>query len=219
VRIDNKLEQILHEKDVLKKDLLMGVGMPSSIFNSEEMTNRATAEITVNIFKSVTLDTERSFINETMWKYWYRDLLSVFFKGEDYLDLEVKVELEFQPRTFTPYIDKASANRETYLNGGMTLVEWRTGNDLPPVAEEELKIPESADQKSNFGNQMGGNPNSDGSGSPTASSSTTTTKNNTKQGSPKPPSGNQQLQGNQNTVEQTKQVTTTKKETKPAKKK
>lgn len=215
VKIDSKLDQILNEKDVLKKDLLMGTGMPSSIFNSEEMTNRATAEITVNIFKSVTLDDERNFINEIMWKYWYRDLLSIFFKGEKYLDLEVKVELEFPARTFTPYIDKAQANRETYLNGGMTLTEWRVGNDLPPIPEEELKIPESADQKSNFGNQMGGNPNSDGSGSPTNKASPVT-KNNTKQGSPKPPSGNQNLQGNQNTVEQTKQVITTKKKTGPS---
>lgn len=204
VKINNSLEQILHEKDVLKKDILMGTGMPSSIFHSEEMNNRSTAEITVNIFQSVTLDDERNFINDVMWKYWYRDLLGKFFPDEPYLDLEIKVELEFPNRTFTPFVDKAASLQEAFLNGGITKPEWRVGINFPSYAEEELTIPESADQKSNFGNQMGGNPNPDGSGTPTASAPTT--KNNQKQGGVKPPSGNQNLQGNQNTVQQAKQV-------------
>jgi hypothetical protein len=210
VKINNSLDQILKEKDVLKKDLLMGTGMPSSIFNSEEMVNRSTAEITVNIFQSVTLDDERNLINDVMWKHWYRDLLAKFFKDESYLDLEIKVELEFPNRTFTPFVDKAAALQEAFLNGGITKPEWRVGIDFPPHAEDELNIPESADQKSNFGNAMGGNPNPDGSGTPTTGAAGTgnspnPTKNNTRQGKPLPPSGNQQLQGNQNTVKQVQQ--------------
>jgi hypothetical protein len=202
VKINNSLDQILKEKDVLKKDLLMGTGMPSSIFNSEEMVNRSTAEITVNIFQSVTLDDERNLINDVMWKQWYRDLLAKFFKGQDYLDLEIKVELEFPNRTFTPFVDKGATLMEAFLNGIISKPECRVGIDFPPHAEEELSIPESADQKSNFGNAMGGNPNPDGSGSPTKAPVTT---NNQKQGGVKPPSGNQNLQGNQNTVKQAKQ--------------
>lgn len=205
VKINNSLDQILNEKESLKKDLLMGTGMPPSIFNSEEMVNRSTAEMTVNIFKSISLDDERNFINKIMWKYWYRDLLSKFFPGEDWLDLEIKVELEFPNRTFTPFIDKASSLQEAFLNGGITKSEWRVGIDYPAYAEEELTIPESADQKSNFGNQMGGNPNSDGSGTPTkGANSPQPSANNTRQGKPLPPSGNQNLQGNQNTVKQLK---------------
>jgi hypothetical protein len=205
VKINNSLEQILKEKDVLKKDLLMGTGMPSSIFNSEEMVNRSTAEITVNIFQSVTLDDERNLINEVMWKQWYRDLLGKFFKDQDYLDLEIKVELEFPNRTFTPFVDKAEALRQAYRDGGISKPEWRVGIDFSPYAEEETGIPENSDQKSNFGNAMGGNPNSDGSGTPTVGNSPNPSKNNDRQGKPLPPSGNQQLQGNQNTVKQAQQ--------------
>ncbi len=206
VKINNSLDQILNEKESLKKDLLMGTGMPPSIFNSEELVNRSTAEMTINIFKSISLDDERNFINKIMWKYWYRDLLEKFFPGEKYLDLEIKVELEFPNRTFTPFIDKASSLQEAFLNGGITKPEWRVGIDYPAYAEEELVIPESADQKSNFGNAMGGNPNSDGSGTPTAGkNSPQPSANNTRQGKPLPPSGNQNLQGNQNTVKQVQQ--------------
>jgi hypothetical protein len=205
VKINNSLDQILNEKESLKKDLLMGTGMPPSIFNSEEMVNRSTAEMTVNIFKSISLDDERNFINKIMWKYWYRDLLAKFFPDEEYLDLEIKVELEFPNRTFTPFIDKASSLQEAHLNGGITKSEWRVGIDYPAYAEEELTIPESADQKSNFGDNMGGNPNADGSGSPTkGANSPQPSANNTRQGKPLPPSGNQNLQGNQNTVKQLK---------------
>ena len=189
-------------------DLLMGVGVPKSIFKSEEMTNRSTAEITVNIFQNIKLANERKFISYIMWKQWYRDLLAIFFKDEDYLDLDIKVELEFQIRTFTPFVDKAQPLQEAFLNGGITRSEWRTGIDHTPVADEDPEIPESADQKANFGNAMGGNPNPDGSGTPTATGNNgaPVTKNNQKQGGVKPPSGNQNLQGNQNTVKQAQQV-------------
>lgn len=199
VKMNSNLEQIIHEKETLQDDLLMGVGMPASIFKSEKMVNRSTAEITVNIFQSVSLDDERDLINKIMWKYWYRDLMGKFFDEKEHLDLELKIELEFPNRTFTPFVDKAASFQEAYLNGGISLSEWRRGIDHPAVAEEPLKIPESADQKSNFGNQMGGNPNPDGSGTPTKAP---VTKNNQKQGGVKPPSGNQNLQGNQNTVKQ-----------------
>lgn len=126
---------LLLQKDNLIKSELMALGIPSPLFNFEEITNRSTMEIIINVWQNIRLQDERETLKNTMWNYWYKDLMKVFFQGEEYIDLVLKVDLEFTNKSFTAFIDKAEQLLNWHLAGLITKKEARVNIDFPPYDE------------------------------------------------------------------------------------
>ena len=53
-------------------------------------------------------------LTSTMWNYWYKDLMQVYFPNEKLLDLAITVTLEFKNKTFAGFVDKAAPALESY---------------------------------------------------------------------------------------------------------
>lgn len=137
LNINNNVASILQEKDDLIKNQLTLTGIPSPLFNQKEITTRSTLELVINIWQNTNLEDERKFLNDTMWYFWYRDLMSIFFKGEKYLDLELKVILEFENRKFTPFIDMAKPLLEMFTQNAISKKELRRVTDFAEFSEDE----------------------------------------------------------------------------------
>lgn len=137
LNVTNNVASILQEKDDLIKNQLTLTGIPSPLFNQKEITTRSTLELVINIWQNTNLEDERKFLNDTMWYFWYRDLMSIFFKGEKYLDLELKVILEFENRKFTPFIDMAKPLLEMFTQNAISKKELRRATDFPEFSEDK----------------------------------------------------------------------------------
>ena len=142
IEVDFNMDAIVNQKVALIKSELLALGLPESIFFPTN-TNRSVLEILINIWQNVDLQKERDLLNEVMWEYWYKDLMTVFFPDDELLDLHLTVKLEFKNKTFAGFIDKAAPTIEAYKHGLLAKPEARENIDQDPFSEydeEEMPI-------------------------------------------------------------------------------
>lgn len=150
VPMNNAIDSIGKEKEGFIKNWLMITGIPDPLFNQQGSTARASLELILNIWQNTKLEDERKFIADAMWWYWYRELMQVFFKGETYLDLEIKVVLEFENRKFTPFVDIAKPLTEAFTQNLLSRPEWRRTVDFADFSEnpeDNTRLPSLAQQQ------------------------------------------------------------------------
>jgi hypothetical protein len=136
IKVDFNMEGIINQKISLIKSELLALGVPESIFFPAD-TNRSVLEILINVWQNVDLNKERELLQNVMWNYWYRDLMKIFFPGEEYLDLSLTMRLRFKNKTFAGFIDKAAPTLEAYKYGLMPKAEAREMLDQDPISEYE----------------------------------------------------------------------------------
>ena len=132
IQVDFDMQHILDQKTSLIKSELLALGLPESIFFPTN-TNRSVLEILINIWQNVDLQKERDTLNTTIWNYWYKDLMNIFFPNEELLDLAITVNLEFKNKTFAGFVDKAAPTIEAFKYGLLNKQEARENID-----QEEL---------------------------------------------------------------------------------
>ena len=137
IKIENNMSGILEEKQSLIKSHAMTLGIPETLLFPGE-TNRSIMELIINVWQSVRLEDERKIIRDTMWLHWYKDLMSIFFEGEDLIDLAIGVDLEFKNKSFTPFVDKAEQLLNMHLANAITRKELRMATDFAPYPEKEV---------------------------------------------------------------------------------
>lgn len=138
IEVDFNMEHILNQKVALIKSELLALGLPESIFFPTN-TNRSVLEILINVWQNVDLQKERDALTSTMWNYWYKDLMQVYFPDEELLDLAITVKLEFKNKTFAGFVDKAAPIIEAHKWGILNKMESREGLDYDAVSEFEDK--------------------------------------------------------------------------------
>ena len=136
IQVDFNMEHILNQKVALIKSELLALGLPESMFFPSDI-NRSTLEVLINIWQNVDLQKERDLLNSTMWNYWYKDLMQVYFPDEELLDLAITVKLEFKNKTFAGFIDKAAPTIEAYKIGALNKMETREMLDHDAISEFE----------------------------------------------------------------------------------
>lgn len=140
IQVDYNMDGLLKQKDNLITSELMSLGIPSPLFNFEGVTNRATMEIIINVWQGIRLQDERDLLKQTMRDYWYKDLMKIFFDGEELIDLALTVDLEFKNKSFTAFPDKAQQLLAYHLAGVITKKELRASTDFAPYSEEDEKL-------------------------------------------------------------------------------
>ena len=138
IEVDFNMEHILNQKVALIKSELLALGLPESIFFPTN-TNRSVLEILINVWQNVDLQKERDALTSTMWNYWYKDLMQVYFPDEELLDLAITVKLEFKNKTFAGFVDKAAPTLEAYKWGALNKMETREMLDHDAISEFEDK--------------------------------------------------------------------------------
>jgi hypothetical protein len=149
IQVDFNMEHILNQKVALIKSELLALGLPESIFFPTN-TNRSVLEILINVWQNVDLQKERDALTATMWNYWYKDLMQVYFPDEELLDLAITVTLQFKNKTFAGFVDKAAPTLEAYKIGALNKMETREMLDHDPISEfddQEQDIPLIAIEK------------------------------------------------------------------------
>jgi hypothetical protein len=136
IEVDFNMEHILNQKVSLIKSELLALGLPESIFFPTN-TNRSVLEILINVWQNVDLQKERDALTTTMWNYWYKDLMQVYFPNEKLLDLAITVTLQFKNKTFAGFVDKAAPALESYKWGALNKMEVREMLDHDPISEFE----------------------------------------------------------------------------------
>lgn len=134
IEVDFNMDAIVNQKVGLIKSELLALGIPESIFFPTN-TNRSVLEILINIWQNVDLQKERDLLNEVMWEYWYKDLMSIYFPDDELLDLHLTVKLEFKNKTFAGFIDKAAPTIEAFKYGLLPMQEAREMLDQDPISE------------------------------------------------------------------------------------
>ena len=161
IQVDFDMQHILDQKTSLIKSELLALGLPESIFFPTN-TNRSVLEILINIWQNVDLQKERDTLNTTIWNYWYKDLMNIFFPNEELLDLAITVNLEFKNKTFAGFVDKAAPTIEAFKYGLLNKQEARENIDqeeLDDSGEEPfiLKL-EKSKQVSGAGSNISNEP-------------------------------------------------------------
>jgi hypothetical protein len=136
IEVDFNMEHILNQKISLIKSELLALGLPESMFFPSDI-NRSTLEVLINIWQNVDLQKERDLLTSTMWNYWYKDLMRVYFPDEELLDLAITVKLEFKNKTFAGFVDKAAPIIEAHKFGIVNKMEAREGLDYDAISEFE----------------------------------------------------------------------------------
>ncbi len=136
IEVDFNMQHILEQKTSLIKSELLSLGLPESIFFPTN-TNRSVLEILINIWQNVDLQKERELLNDVMWEYWYKDLMNIFFEGENLLDLHLTVKLEFKNKSFAGFIDKAAPTIEAFKYGLFNKGEARENMDQDELDDSE----------------------------------------------------------------------------------
>lgn len=141
IEVDFNMDAIVNQKISLIKSELLALGLPEAMFFPTN-TNRSVLEILINIWQNVDLQKERDLLNEVMWEYWYKDLMTAYFPDDELLDLHLTVKLEFKNKTFSGFIDKAAPTIAAYEKGIINKMEARENLDQDPFSEyEEEEIP------------------------------------------------------------------------------
>lgn len=136
IPVDFKMDQMINQKLHLIKSQIMALGMPESMFFPTD-TNRSTLEILINIWQNVDLKEERKLLQETMWNYWYKDLMKIYFPKDELMDLFLTVKLEFKNKSFAGFIDKAAPTIEAFKVGLLPKPEARENIDQDPFSDYE----------------------------------------------------------------------------------
>jgi hypothetical protein len=149
IQVDYNMAGLLQQKDNLIKSELMALGIPSPLFNFEEITNRATMEIIINVWQNIRLQDERDLLKQVMRNYWYNHLMKIFFEGEELIDLALTIDLEFTNKSFTAFADKAQQLLAYHLAGVITKKELRENTDFAPYSEEDEQLMMQAQMQAN----------------------------------------------------------------------
>ena len=136
VRVDFNMTAIIDQKISLIKSEMLALGIPESIFFPGD-TNRSVLELLINIWQNIDLKKERDELQKTMWNYWYKDLMQIYFPDEPLLDLLLTVKLEFKNKSFAGFIDKAAPTIEAYKVGIYNKPEAREKLDEEAFGEFE----------------------------------------------------------------------------------
>jgi hypothetical protein len=138
IKSEFDMKGTLDQRQYNIRNMLMKFQIPSPMFNFEEITNKATID-TVVTFLGKVIEKERKYIERTLEQQWYRPLMNLFFEDIRYLNLRVKVKLNFPPIDFTSLSEKVTAFMSTYQSAVTTKPETRTAIGLEPFPAEEDK--------------------------------------------------------------------------------
>lgn len=138
IKSEFDMKGTLDQRQYNIRNMLMKFQIPSPMFNFEEITNKATID-TVVTFLGKVIEKERKYIERTLEQQWYRPLMNLYFDDIKYLNLRVKVKLNFPPIDFTSLSEKVTAFMSTYQASVTTKPETRTAIGLEPFPREEDK--------------------------------------------------------------------------------
>ena len=136
IKSEFDMKGTLDQRQYNIRNMLMKFQIPSPMFNFEEITNRATID-TVVTFLGKVIDKERKYIERTLEQQWYRPLMHLYFDDIKYLNLRVKVKLNFPPIDFTSLAEKVTAYMSLYQSAVTTKAETRTAVGMEPFPREE----------------------------------------------------------------------------------
>ncbi len=153
IKSEFDMKGTLDQRQYNIRNMLMKFQIPSPMFNFEEITNKATID-TVVTFLGKVIEKERKYIENNLGRQWYEPLMSLYFKDEKYLNLRVKVKLNFPPIDFTSLQEKVAAFMQMYQSAIITKPETRTGVGLEPFPREEDEDQEMTFQQTQMMNQF-----------------------------------------------------------------
>jgi hypothetical protein len=146
------MEGNLKQLRELHLNLLMAITVPSVLLNFENITNRATTEAVLGAWQMTKLEAERTWVRNSLWKYWYRPLIEFYFPDKDFLYLRIKVIEEFQSIEFSSFFEKALSASNLYAARIINLREARELINKPPFPvgedgeEEDLEAQDMVDK-------------------------------------------------------------------------
>lgn len=156
IKSEFDMKGTLDQRQMNIRNMLMKFQIPSPMFNFEEITNKATID-TVVTFLGKAIEKERKFIESTLGQQWYQPLMELYFKDIKYLNLRVKIKLNFPPIDFTSLSEKVTAYMQLYQAGVSTKPETRTAVGMEPFPreeDEEQDLPFQQNQMLNAFNQQ-----------------------------------------------------------------
>lgn len=138
IEITNKFDMAgtLEQRQLNIRNMLMRFQIPSPLFNFEEITNKATIDTVVTYLVKV-ITKERRYIEKVLYRQWYQPLMALYFPDSKFLNLRLKVKLNFPPIDFTSLEQKVSAWLQTYKADLTTKPETRTNIGIEPFPAQE----------------------------------------------------------------------------------
>ncbi|MDR4491370.1 MAG: hypothetical protein R2685_10795 [Candidatus Nitrosocosmicus sp.] len=138
IEITNKFDMAgtLEQRQLNIRNMLMKFQIPSPLFNFEEIANKATIDTVVTYLIKV-ITKERKYIENTLYRQWYQPLMALYFPKKKYLNLRLKVKLNFPPIDFTSLEQKVGAWLKTYQADITTKPETRINIGIEPFAAQE----------------------------------------------------------------------------------
>lgn len=95
--------------DACNHEIIRGIGVPMPLMGYEDVTNRATMQEVMQVFKETTLEFERTALQSQLDSQWYDTILMELTGIEDIDNMEYKICLEFQDIVFDTFKDKCEA--------------------------------------------------------------------------------------------------------------
>lgn len=136
--ISNKFDMAgtLQQRQLNIRNMLMKFQIPSPLFNFEEITNKATIDTVVTYLVKV-INKERKYIENVLSRQWYQPLMALYFPKEKFLNLRLKVKLNFPPIDFTSLEQKIASWTQMYKLDLTTKPETRTNVGIEPFPAQE----------------------------------------------------------------------------------
>jgi hypothetical protein len=131
------LAGLLNLKNELKRQMMSAFSIPSFLMNFENVTNRATAETVLIGFNESTIQAERSWISDILDDQWYPKLFAAYWPDDAFIDIKMKINIEFSNVAFESFLEKAVAIVALMEKGLLTLTEARNILKLPPLLPED----------------------------------------------------------------------------------
>jgi hypothetical protein len=131
------LTGLLNLKNELKRQIMSAFSIPSFLMNFENVTNRATAETVLIGFNESTIQAERSWISDILDDQWYPKLFAAYWPDDEFIDIKMKINIEFSNVAFESFLEKAVAIVALMEKGLLTLTEARNILKLPPLLPED----------------------------------------------------------------------------------
>lgn len=138
-------------------------GIPSFLMGEEKEGNRSNGGGILATFQESTIELERSWIREVMDRYWYRRLLKLYFPGDMYIHIKLKIITEFENTSFDTLLEKAFTIEKLKNAQVITTTESREMIGRSPLTEAQ-KEEINGILVAAANTQVGGNPTS-GTGS------------------------------------------------------
>lgn len=140
VEIKYDMDAIINQRDSNTRRIATALRMPSILINHEEITNRATSDLVINVWQQGDLEFARDELRDQMWKYWYRELMELYFPEKEFLYLKAKVIMEFKNIEFANFFEKAIALGNLVQMGIMSIREARERLNMPPYPEADQEL-------------------------------------------------------------------------------